>query len=95
MRVKACPTCGHSLDLLGIACIDCGRPFDLTSAELEFFRQHDLQIPRRCRSCRAVKKAADLAREPQTPRLGRVGGGHRPKDGQPEEPFRKVVQGEQ
>ena len=41
-------------------CKDCGTIFTLTVSEREFFEGKGLSIPKRCRSCRAVRKAAAI-----------------------------------
>ncbi|WP_308526909.1 zinc-ribbon domain containing protein [uncultured Oscillibacter sp.] len=37
-------------------CQECGKPFDITEGEHKFYRQHDLTLPRRCPSCRNLRK---------------------------------------
>lgn len=41
-----------------IACLDCGQEFTFTSGEQEFYAQRGFtEPPKRCPSCRAVRKA--------------------------------------
>jgi len=39
-----------------ITCIGCGRPFDFSSGEQEFFKKKDFNDPKRCPQCRAKRK---------------------------------------
>lgn len=38
-------------------CVDCGNPFVFTARDQEFFQRQGFQNPKRCRECRAIKKA--------------------------------------
>jgi hypothetical protein len=40
-----------------LKCADCKQPFVLTAGEQEWFEQRDMHMPRRCKECRARKKA--------------------------------------
>jgi CxxC-x17-CxxC domain-containing protein len=41
-----------------IACLDCGQEFTFTAGEQEFYEQRGFtEAPKRCPSCRAVRKA--------------------------------------
>ena len=40
-----------------IRCEDCGRTFDLTNSQWEFYRKKGFDLPKRCKSCRDAKKA--------------------------------------
>ena len=37
-------------------CVECENKFSLTSGELDFFVQHDLEMPKRCKRCRLKRK---------------------------------------
>ncbi|MCH7835725.1 MAG: zinc-ribbon domain containing protein [Chloroflexi bacterium] len=38
-------------------CVDCGQPFQMTPEHVAWFAKKGLDIPRRCKDCRALKKA--------------------------------------
>ena len=38
-------------------CKDCGNPFMMNYREVKFYEEHKLHIPKRCKSCRAKRKA--------------------------------------
>ena len=40
-----------------ITCADCGQPFTFSQGEQEFFEQRGMSEPKRCKECRAAKKA--------------------------------------
>jgi CxxC-x17-CxxC domain-containing protein len=40
-----------------LTCVDCGQSFTFTARDQEFYAQRNFSEPRRCASCRAVKKA--------------------------------------
>jgi CxxC-x17-CxxC domain-containing protein len=40
-----------------LTCADCGQEFTFTSAEQQFFADRGFSEPRRCASCRAIRKA--------------------------------------
>lgn len=40
-----------------ITCIDCGEVFWFTKREQEFYKEREFSEPKRCRDCRAKKKA--------------------------------------
>ena len=52
-----------------IRCGDCGRTFTLTSGEQDFYQQGGMSEPKRCETCREVRKT------------NRDGGGGGSKDG--------------
>lgn len=41
-----------------LTCGDCGQEFTFTASEQEFYAQRQFSDPRRCPTCRAVRKAA-------------------------------------
>ena len=41
-----------------LTCSDCGQEFVFTASEQDFYAQRGFSEPRRCRSCRASRKAA-------------------------------------
>lgn len=42
-------------------CKQCGKPFELTDSEINFYRSKGLDLPRRCPECRAENRAAKEA----------------------------------
>lgn len=40
-----------------IRCADCGQQFNFSQGEQEFFQQRGMSEPKRCKECRAAKKA--------------------------------------
>lgn len=46
-----------------IICKDCGKEFDFTPGEQEFYTQNNLKDPVRCKECRDKRKAERAARE--------------------------------
>lgn len=42
-------------------CIDCGRTFELTNNECDFYEQKGYDIPKRCKSCRESKKSSSYS----------------------------------
>ena len=38
-------------------CVDCEAEFVVTAGEQDFFASKDLSLPKRCKDCRAAKKA--------------------------------------
>lgn len=48
-----------------IICLECDRPFTYSSRDQEFFLEHDLSTPRRCRACRAERRRCRAERELQ------------------------------
>ena len=39
-----------------ITCVDCGADFEFTASEQQFYADRQFSEPRRCPSCRAVRK---------------------------------------
>lgn len=39
-------------------CVDCGKNFEITNSQYEYFMKKGLDIPKRCPSCRKAKKAS-------------------------------------
>ena len=39
-------------------CRDCGKVFEITSAERIFFESHNMALPKRCPACRKARKEA-------------------------------------
>lgn len=46
-----------------IKCCDCGRSFDITYREKEFFDRKKYDLPKRCSSCRKNKNAYDINKD--------------------------------
>ena len=47
-------------------CIECNNFFAITQGEVNYFIQHSLMAPKRCKPCRAARKANNLTRTPET-----------------------------
>lgn len=41
-----------------LTCKDCGKEFDFTAGEQEFYEKNNFTQPMRCKECRDAKKAA-------------------------------------
>ncbi|MEA2677944.1 MAG: hypothetical protein QOJ81_2085 [Chloroflexota bacterium] len=41
-----------------LTCADCGQEFVFTASEQQFYQERGFTDPRRCRSCRAARKAS-------------------------------------
>lgn len=41
-----------------LRCSDCGQEFSFTASEQEFYASRNFSEPRRCASCRAIRKAS-------------------------------------
>jgi CxxC-x17-CxxC domain-containing protein len=41
-----------------LTCADCGQEFTFTSSEQQFYADRQFSEPRRCASCRAIRKAS-------------------------------------
>ncbi len=37
-------------------CVDCGRDFEITEGEIEFYNKKNMNLPKRCKECRDKKK---------------------------------------
>lgn len=37
-------------------CVQCGKPFSLSKSEIDFYKSKDLDLPKRCKSCRDKNK---------------------------------------
>lgn len=48
-----------------LRCKDCGTDFPFTQADQERFRQKDYEDPKRCPSCREIKKSRFANGQPQ------------------------------
>lgn len=61
-RAKRYDTCHECFELghqvrTTICCSDCGRSFDITNSEWDFYKSKGFDIPKRCKYCRDAKKA--------------------------------------
>jgi CxxC-x17-CxxC domain-containing protein len=43
---------------LEINCSDCGTVFSFTEREQDYYREHNLTHPKRCKSCREARRAS-------------------------------------
>lgn len=41
-----------------LTCVDCNQPFTFTASEQQFYADRQFSEPRRCPSCRAIRKAS-------------------------------------
>jgi CxxC-x17-CxxC domain-containing protein len=41
-----------------LTCVDCHQPFTFTATEQQFYADRQFSEPRRCPSCRAIRKAS-------------------------------------
>ncbi len=64
-----------------LVCASCNRPFVFTGAEQAFFVERGFQEPRRCKPCRAARKAEGTAAEGSAGRGPRGVGGRAPQGG--------------
>ena len=39
-----------------VTCVDCGNPFELSYGEQRYFREHHLELPKRCGACRSRRR---------------------------------------
>ena len=37
-------------------CLQCGKEFEITGAELDYYKENGLDIPTSCRSCRRAER---------------------------------------
>lgn len=44
-------------------CKDCGKEFELSSGEIEFYNSKNLTLPKRCKECRDKNKKEDIIQE--------------------------------
>lgn len=42
-----------------IVCADCGKEFIFTVGEQDFYAEHEFAEPKRCSSCRKIRKASN------------------------------------
>lgn len=45
------------MESIMIECVDCGKPFEFTKGEQEFYKQRNFTPPKRCKEDREKKKA--------------------------------------
>ena len=50
-------------------CIDCNNFFTITEGEANYFVQHELVPPKRCKPCRAVRKTRNPTSTPRSHRI--------------------------
>ena len=56
----------HKKDGIDIICIHCGKKFGFPQHKIDFFKEKNLQMPKRCRGCLNLKKEIG-----NLPRIGR------------------------
>ena len=47
----------QSMEPLALRCCDCGLSFAMSIGEQRWFAERDLDLPRRCKPCRQLRKA--------------------------------------
>lgn len=68
---KRCPDCraGRKNRAKHIVCVECGEVFEFTASEQEFYKKNGFKEPKRCKSCRKIRKDAhhgqNIAKEDQ------------------------------
>lgn len=45
------------MDRTVITCIECNKPFSLTPEHVEWFKSKNLELPKRCKSCRIKRRS--------------------------------------
>ena len=55
-RPRLCPECQRNPIVYRDTCIDCGDDFYLREGEYNFYENKGLDLPKRCKSCRELKK---------------------------------------
>lgn len=53
-------------------CSQCGKEFSLTDSEVEFYNKKGLQLPKRCKECRADNKVTDSQPKRSSTKKGRI-----------------------
>jgi hypothetical protein len=48
----------HQQEDQTLTCKDCHQPFLLTAKECEFYVERRLELPKRCKACRQLRKVA-------------------------------------
>lgn len=43
-------------DVLTVECIDCGKAFDLTVEEQDWYKEKGFALPKRCKECRKERR---------------------------------------
>lgn len=43
-------------DVITVECIDCGRAFDLTKEEQDWYKEKGFALPKRCKECRKERR---------------------------------------
>lgn len=59
-RYPYCDQCSKEV-VRTLYCVDCGKPFTLTRAEIDSFNSKGLSLPKRCKSCRDKIKNSPLS----------------------------------
>lgn len=57
-RFEVCPECFERGKQVRFrrTCVDCGRSFDITNDQYDYYDRRGYEIPKRCKSCRDAKK---------------------------------------
>lgn len=43
-------------DVLTVECVDCGKTFDLTVEEQDWYKEKGFALPKRCKECRKERR---------------------------------------
>lgn len=44
------------VDVLTVECVDCGKTFDLTVEEQDWYKEKGFALPKRCKECRKERR---------------------------------------
>lgn len=57
---KRCPDCRaeRKNSVKHIVCVECGEVFEFTASEQEYYKKNNFKEPKRCKSCRKIRKGA-------------------------------------
>lgn len=44
------------VDVLTVECVDCGKVFDLTIEEQDWYKEKGFALPKRCKECRKERR---------------------------------------
>lgn len=44
------------VDVLTVDCVDCGKVFDLTIEEQDWYKEKGFALPKRCKECRKERR---------------------------------------
>lgn len=62
LHKKGKKTMGPTYETLQLQCVECGKIFDFSAEDQEFYAQKGYSAPKRCPECREQRKAAKNSR---------------------------------